>query len=138
LLAVFGAATIVGLVFTIGLRLKDLRMRRIVACLEWVATNTRSGDALMLWERVEFSGLDLANYVELLRRATFQDLRAACRLASQLERLSLFPIPGDGPRELPSERKKAVLDYHFEFLRIAQRVLPLSQREVPRDGDATV
>jgi hypothetical protein len=95
-----GGAISLSIAGLVMLRFKELRVQRVVTSLEWLATNTRSGDALMLWERASSRQLDVGSYMRVIWHASFEDLRMAGRLGAKLQRLSLFPLPDEVSREL--------------------------------------
>jgi hypothetical protein len=130
-----------GAILVAFMRFKELRMRRVIAVLEWLATNgpsplaqDRPGREFELdlgvkvsyaWGRLEplFHDKGRTSYFRLVWDASLRDLYWANRFGSELQRLSLFPLPSEV--QVRSEERGHIVATHIrDFLLLVDQLLP--------------
>jgi len=137
------------LVWLAIIRFKDLRVRRILGTLEWLAINT--GDrsdrnipmpdlgAAETWGRAHWVfASSLPAYMRLVWNARLRDLYWANRFGAELQRLSLFPVPYETLRrdEDAGRRREQIISVHIrDFLILAQAVLRIDRRPEVEHGE---
>jgi hypothetical protein len=128
------------LVCLVVVRFKDLRMRRVLGILEWLAINATGRDdrsmpvanleTARVWHDAQwiFSSR-MPTYFRLVWNAQLRDLYWANRFGSELQRLSLFPLRQlRQDEELMWHREEAVSVHIRDFLILADTLLRKKQR----------
>jgi hypothetical protein len=147
ILGTAGTLICLPLVWIAYVRFKELRMRRMLSTLEWLATNSpderKQADAnergflkdnspQQAWKDAQWIfHSSLKRYVGLVWRATLQDLYWANRFGAELQRLSLYPLPSFEVRENQrayAERQELVRTHIRDFVLIANRLIHFSRK----------
>jgi hypothetical protein len=132
------------------LRFKELRMRRALAVLEWLATNTPTDaepnsdrfaeearwlSPLHTWGRIQpLFDSSTREYLRLVWNASLRDLYWVNRFGYELQRLSLFPLPPPRDLEITEHRRQGAVRIHIrDFLIIVNRLFPFV--DAPRELD---
>ena len=127
-------------------RFKDLRMRRVLGSLEWLATNApgrwegannqrenfhrEETSPRTVWERAKpLFHAPASKYLSLVWNAKLHDLYWANRFGAELQRLALSPLPQEPGNNEPRERQSIVRTHIRDFVLIAQRLLALDEVE---------
>jgi hypothetical protein len=122
------------------LRFKELRLRRIMSSLEWLATNLperwRQFDGPSVaeaWRRTQpLFEASVTHYLGLVWNARLYDLYWGNRFGAELQRLSLYPLPQDVQGDAVHQRHQVVLTHIRDLVIIAYRVLQLERIQEDR------
>jgi hypothetical protein len=151
ILATAGALICLPLLCLAFVRFKELRMRRVLGTLEWLATNLpdqrrrsetmerrsfHDGSVHQAWEDAHrVFRMSLMRYLGLVWNATLQDLYWANRFGAELQRLSLYPLPTVDQREHQSERHDVVRTHIRDFVLIVDRLVCIDRKRLHRNHD---
>ncbi len=128
-------------------RIKDVRVKRVISTLEWLALNAgerRNDRWAMALETVRgvwsetswvFSS-SFSQYLSLVWNAKFRDLYWANRFGQELYSLSLSLFPSERlerEREVESERFHLIIQHVNDFTNIARIILSPKQERRNRD-----